>query len=122
MITNESIVLTHWIKKVGVDELGFLDHAENPHHIIDYVDVHSAPYLDKVLPLCTQVFVESPTAGRVYTYFRPTSMAVEFLLNCKNELAKEKDKLEKIERSLQEIKRSRKSSRLYQMLKTAKWV
>ena len=98
MISSESIVLTRWIKRVGVDEFGFLDHSESPHHIIDYVDVHSAPYLDKVLPFCTQVFVESPTAGKVYTYFRPTSMAVEFLLNCKNELAKEKDKLEKIER------------------------
>ena len=121
MITNESIVLAHWIKKVGVDEFGFFDHTENPYHVIDYVDVHSTPHLDKVLPLCTQVFVESPTAGKVYTYYRPTSMAVEFLLNCKDELAKEKDKLEEIEHSVQEIKRSRKSGRLYRMLKTPKW-
>ena len=122
MITNESIVLTHWIKKVGVDEFGFFDYKENPYHVIDYVDVHSAPHLDKILPLCTQVFIESPTAGKVYTYFRPTSMAVEFLLNCKDEIEQEKKKIEKIERSVQEIKRNRESGRIYRMRKTAKWV
>ena len=59
MITDESIVLTRWIKKVGVDEFGIFDHKENPCRVIDYVDVHSVPNLHKVLPLCTQVFVES---------------------------------------------------------------
>ena len=59
MTTKESIVLTRWIKKVGVDEFGFFDSKENPCHIINYVDAQSAPYLDRVLPLCTQVFIES---------------------------------------------------------------
>ena len=122
MITNESIVLTHWIKKVGVDEFGFFDRKENPCHIIDYVDLRSAPNLERVLPLCTQVFIESATSGKVYTFYRPTSMAIEYLLKCKDEIEQEKKKIEKIERSVQETKRNRESGRIYRMRKTAKWV
>jgi len=122
MITNESIVLAHWIKKVGVDEFGFFDHTENPYHVIDYVDVHSAPHLDKVLPLCTQVFIESATSGKVYTFYRPTSMAIEYLLKCKDEIEQEKKKIEKIERSVQETKRNGENGRIYRMRKTTKWV
>ena len=122
MMTNESIVLTCWIKKVSVDEFGFFDHKENPCHIIDYVDVHSAPNLDRVLPLCTQVFIESATSGKVYTYYRPTSMAIEYLLKCKDEIEQEKKKIEKMERSVQETKRNRENGRIYRMRKTAKWV
>ncbi|HXY87236.1 MAG TPA: hypothetical protein VEG44_02220 [Candidatus Acidoferrales bacterium] len=122
MITKESIVLTRWIKKVGVDEFGFFDSKENPCHIIDYVDVHSAPNLDKVLPLCTQVFIESSTSGKAYTYYRPTSMAIEYLLKCNDEIEQEKKKIEKIEHNVREIKRDRKSGRIYRMRKTAKWI
>ncbi|HYA60866.1 MAG TPA: hypothetical protein VED16_02160 [Candidatus Acidoferrum sp.] len=121
MITNESIIFTRWIKKVGVDEFGFFDPKENPCHIIDYVEVHGVPNLDRVLPLCTQVFVESPTAGKIYTYYRPTSMAIEYLLNCKDEIEKENKEIETIERDIQEIKRNRESGR-DRIRKTAKWV
>jgi len=122
MITKEPIVLTRWIKKVGVDEFGFFDGKENPCHIIDYVDVHSAPNLDKVLPLCTQVFIESAPSKKVYTYYRPTSMAIEYLLKCNDEIEQEKKKIEKIEHNVREIKRDRKSGRIYRMCKTAKWI
>jgi len=122
MITNESIVLTRWIKKVSVEEGGLFDRKENPCHIIDYVDVHSAPNLDRVLPLCTQVSIKPATSGKVYTYYRPTSMAIEYLLKCEDEIEQEKKKIEKIERRVQDIRRSRESGRIYRMFKAAKWV